>query len=475
MSRVTAAPCALPPGDLPVALSSAVRVLDNGSLLIGGSPLHVLRVTDAGGHVLAGWRHGGPVGESLARRSLARRLLEHDMLCPRPDPVGSVRSLTVVVPVRDRLEQLARCLESVRASCPESEIIVVDDGSADSEATRALCDERRVKLIRHHRSQGAAAARNTGLRACSTPFVAFVDSDVAVPSGWAHRLLAHFADPCVGAVAPRVRAMLPSGGAIGGYEERHSALDMGVRPGSIGPGRPIAYVPAAAVIVRRRAANGGFDRTLRIGEDVDFVWRLTAAGWRVRYDADVHVWHDHREELRSFLGRRRIYATSVAPLARRHPTALPAVRLPARMATPWALALLDRRRTALAAALAEVVLLGRRLDRVSDRPYRLAGTLVARGLLGTGEGLAQAARRAWTPALLVVALRRPKARALLAAAYLAPVVRDALSTRDLRVLPADATLRLIDEIVALLGTWEGCLRERAIEPLLPRWDDPASR
>jgi mycofactocin system glycosyltransferase len=471
VSRVEASPLELPPPDLPVTLLSNARLLEHGRLLVGGSPLHALRVTDAGSQVLAGWRGGGRVGDSPAQRSLARRLLERDLLCPHPDPVGTVRSLTVVVPVRDRLEQLARCLESLRASCPESEIIVVDDGSAHREATRALCAQRGVTLIGHNWSEGAAAARNTGLRACATTFVAFVDSDVVVPSGWAHQLLAHFADPCVGAIAPRVRA-LPSNSAIGGYEERHSSLDMGNRPGCIGPGRPIPYVPAATLIVRRQAANGGFDPSLPIGEDIDFVWRLTAAGWRVRYVPEIHVWHDHRDRLRSFLDRRRVYAVSVALLARRHPDALPAVRLNTRMAIPWALALLGHRLTALAAAIADAFLVGRGLRRVSDHPYRLAGMLVGRGLLGTGEGLAQAVRRAWAPALVVAALRRPKVWLLLASAFTAPVVHDALMTRDLRVLPADTALRLIDEIVALWGTWEGCLEEGTIEPLLPRWNDP---
>jgi mycofactocin glycosyltransferase len=473
MSQLEAAP--LPPGDLLVVLPKDVRVLESGRLLVGGSPFRALRMTDAGGDVLAGWRLRGPVGESLARRSLARRLLEYDMLCPHPQPLATVDSLTAVVPVRDRVEQLARCLTSVRTSCPEAEIIVIDDGSRDRDRTRAVCDRSGVKLIRHEHPQGAAAARNTGLRACSTRFVAFIDSDVVMPPLWGHRLLAYFADPSVGAVAPRVRSLLPSHGAIAGYEERHSALDMGARPGSVGPGRHVPYLPSATLIVRRRAAAGGFDPSFSIGEDIDFVWRLVAEGWRVCYAPDVHVSHDHRDTLRSFLSRRRIYATSVAMLARRHPRTVPPVRLSTEMAIPWGLVLLGCPRAMLATVLGEVILAGRRLGDVTDHPYRLACTLVVRGLLGTGEGLAYATRRAWSPALIAIALRRPKVWALLAAAFMAPVLRDALATRDPQLVPQDAALRLIDEIVALGGTWEGCLRERVIEPLLPLWHAPGSR
>ena len=43
------------------------------------------------------------------------------------------------------------------------------------------------------------------------------------------------------------------------------------------PGSPVAYVPTAALVVRRSAleALDGFDEALAVGEDVDFVWRLT--------------------------------------------------------------------------------------------------------------------------------------------------------------------------------------------------------
>jgi hypothetical protein len=111
-------------------------------------------------------------------------------------------------------------------------------------------------------------------------------------------------------------------------------------------------------------------------------------------------------------------------------------------------------------------MLGRRLPGGSQR---LASALIARGLLHTGLGLAQAARRAWAPPLAVLALRRPAARRLLIAAVAAPIVEDALATRDPRAVAGDVPLRLLDEAVALAGTWEGCLRERTIRPLLPTW------
>ena len=266
-----------------------------------------------------------------------------------------------------------------------------------------------------------------------------------------------------------MRALPPSRGLIGGYEERHSALDMGPDGGLVAPGLPIPYMPSTVLVVRRSAMGAGFDESLYIGEDVDLVWRLSLAGWRVRYEPGAHVWHDHRVRLRAFVARRRLYARSVGMLARRHPDALPATRVSAWMALPWALALAGHRRAALGAATVETLLIGRKLRRFTGRPNRLAGALVARGLLATGLGLAQAVRRAWAPPLCVLAFRRPGVRRVLLAAFAARVAQDALATRKPSEVLGDAPIRLLDESIALAGTWEGCLQQRTMRPLLPSW------
>ncbi|HEX3975424.1 MAG TPA: mycofactocin biosynthesis glycosyltransferase MftF [Solirubrobacteraceae bacterium] len=464
------------PADLPVSLHPAVRIGASGRLLAGGSPRRLISLTPSGARVVARWRGRGapaPVGGRSGERRLARRLLDAGILTPHPAPVPSTAELIVIVPVRDRAAQLDRCLDAVARGCPGSPIAVVDDGSRDPAPLQAICAARGAQLIRHERSQGPGAARNAALAVCTTPFVAFVDSDVVLPGDAAHRLLGHLGDPSVGAVAPRVRGLPPVRGLIGAYEGRHSALDMGPDGGLVGPGRPVSYVPSAVLFARRGALGDGFDAALRVGEDVDLVWRLCRAGWRVRYAPEVDIWHDHRLRLRDFTADRRRYARSLGPLSRRHPGAAPAMRISPGLALPWALALAGRPRGAAAAVAWAILRYRARLSQGAGGlvgvggAASLAGAGVARGLAATGQGLGYAVRRAWAPALLAVAWRRPRARAILAAAYAAPVIEDALATRDLRALPADAGLRLLGELVALAGTWEGCVRSRTLGPLLP--------
>jgi GT2 family glycosyltransferase len=57
---------------------------------------------------------------------------------------------------------------------------------------------------------------------------------------------------------------------------------------------------------------------MRVGEDVDLVWRLVRAGSVVRYDPTRVTRHDTRSSVRGWLGRKFVYGTGGAPLARRH-------------------------------------------------------------------------------------------------------------------------------------------------------------
>jgi glycosyltransferase involved in cell wall biosynthesis len=87
--------------------------------------------------------------------------------------------VSVVIPVFNRPVAVRRAIDSVlRQTCQDFEVIVVDDASTDATpaAVEELADPR-IRLIRHERNRGGSAARNTGIRAGSAPYVAFLDSD----------------------------------------------------------------------------------------------------------------------------------------------------------------------------------------------------------------------------------------------------------------------------------------------------------
>src|SRR5262249_58689807 len=156
----------------------------------------------------------------------------------------------------------------------------VDDGSRDRAAVQGAAIAAGASVVRRPVNGGPAAARNTGLAAADTPLVAFLDSDCVPGPGWLDALLPHFTDPAVGAVAPRIVPHEAGHTWLARYEGASSTLDMGQRPSIVRPGSRVPYVPGAALVVRAAAAGPGFAEDMQVGEDVDLVWRLGAAGWR---------------------------------------------------------------------------------------------------------------------------------------------------------------------------------------------------
>ncbi|MEP6463901.1 MAG: mycofactocin biosynthesis glycosyltransferase MftF [Frankiaceae bacterium] len=375
--------------------------------------------------------------------------------------------VTVVIPARDRPAALSRCLRSVG---PAAAVLVVDDASERPEAVAEVVATAGAQLYRRERNGGPAAARNSGLARSCTPFVAFVDSDCIPEPGWLARLLPHFEDPTVAAVAPRVIG-LDAPGWLGRYEQARSALDLGARGGPVRPRSRISYVPAAALVARRSALAGlrgdaGFCPDFRVGEDVDLIWRLHRAGWQVRYEPAARVRHEHRVTLRAWAGRKFAYGTSAGPLARRHPGQVPPAVISVVALVPLALLRGGRPTAALAAGTLSAAGLSRRLPTFPGRSLE-ATRLMAAGCLTTGYGLATAATRVWLPLTVAGTSRYPAARRTL---LLGALVGPALSWWTLR--PWLDPLRwvlayLIDDACYCAGVWVGAVRFRTAGPLLP--------
>jgi glycosyltransferase involved in cell wall biosynthesis len=85
-------------------------------------------------------------------------------------------AVSIIIPTRNRPQLLPRAVESARAAGTDVEIIVVDDASRDE--TASVCRELPgIKYIRLERNQGVAGARNVGILASSSEFIAFLDDD----------------------------------------------------------------------------------------------------------------------------------------------------------------------------------------------------------------------------------------------------------------------------------------------------------
>ncbi|MEZ5077596.1 MAG: mycofactocin biosynthesis glycosyltransferase MftF [Solirubrobacterales bacterium] len=436
-------------------LDRDVRRSDGGRLLAGGVPARLVRLSPVGAAaldaLLAGRDHPG-----AAR--LGRRLREQGLLHPVAGEGGA--ATTFVVPVRNGGAGLAALVRSLRAW---GEVIVVDDRSTDDSAGRAARAGARV--IANHGAPGPAGARNAGLAAADSGFVAFVDADCACPADWARPLADLLAaDPGLALVAPRIRSA-PGPGAIARFERRRSPLDMGPDPALVGRGRRVAYVPATALVGRRRALLelGGFDEELRFGEDVDLVWRLVERGWRVRYAPERQVAHRPRPTLAAFARQRFEYGSSAARLDRRHPGAVAPLRLDRRR---LALALAAGRGARSAAAAASVLAALAAMRRTDAASAVAVARLAARADAESLARLAGALSREWAPLTLAASLASRRARRL-ALACLACDLLDGGGRPPAGRAVAEAPMRLLDNLSYAAGLWHGALSLRSPRALLP--------
>jgi mycofactocin system glycosyltransferase len=245
---------------------------------------------------------------------------------------------------------------------------------------------------------------------------------------------------------------------------------MGPRPAPVRAGSAVPYVPSAALLARRAALGTGFDTSMRVAEDVDLVWRLTAAGWRVRYEPAAVVEHEHPAATAAWLRRRAFYGTGAALLAARHGSAVAPVVLAPTSAAVWALLLAGSRPgriAALAVLAADTVRLGRRLAAPGSFPDTgQAAGLVLRGAAAAGRSLARSVtRHHWPLALSGLAFRRSR-RVVLGVAVADAVL--AWWPHRGRIGPARfAVARRLEDLAYGAGLWWGAARAGDPTALLP--------
>lgn len=226
-----------------------------------------------------------------------------------PAANGPTPDLAVVVVTYNSADTIVACLESVEASDPQCELVVVDNASVDGSA--ALVAERfpGVGLIRNQLNVGFGRGCNQGWSATRAPFVLLLNPDTVLQAG-ASRALLDFAraQPRAALVGPRI---LNADGSLQHSCFRFPNLRMVVTGffGLVALDSPangryliteydrphqVEHLLGACLLARRAAAEqvGLFDESYYMYfEETDWCYRLRQAGWENWYTPDATVTH----------------------------------------------------------------------------------------------------------------------------------------------------------------------------------------
>jgi GT2 family glycosyltransferase len=197
---------------------------------------------------------------------------------------------SVVIATRDRRPQLLATLGQLTSMPERPHVIVVDNASSDGTAAAVSRLHPGVQVIGLPRNAGAVA-RNIGVAAAQSRYVAFADDD----SWWEPGALSAAADLFdhhdeIGLIAAKV-VVEPSG------REDELSAQMARSPlptRADWPGRAVLGFLACGSLVRRDAFVdvGGFDDLLFfLGEEELLAYDLAARGWGLVYVDDVIAHH----------------------------------------------------------------------------------------------------------------------------------------------------------------------------------------
>ena len=456
-----------------LVLDAHTRSWSDGRVVAGGSPWRLSKLAPSAAAIIHRLRIG-PIDDSQFDPRAVRLLLNRGLVHPwsasmSEEPRTHTNDLTIAIPVYENVDGLRQALATLRGH----RIIVVDDGSPNHAQIAQVSAEFGVTLITHDHNRGPAAARNTALAATQTEFIAFLDSDGVATGAWPSSAIWHFDDSEVALVAPRITSLSSGNVWIDRYESVRGSLDMGPVPSVVRPEARISYVPGAALVARTDTLRDfGFAESLRVGEDVDLVWRLAAGGLVVRYDPSTIVDHRNRATLWDWMRQRHAYGTSVAALESRHRDSVSPWRPSLLGATSLALLAAGRPFAAVLPCAATAGIVQSRLG--LGQPSGTAAAEVAlRGWVHDAASLGHALRREWWPmglaACLTLAVRPRSTSARLAVACMAiPVITDWWRVRARIPLSQYAAMRVLDDASYGTGVIHSAIRDRSWRVLTPK-------
>lgn len=217
--------------------------------------------------------------------------------------------ITIIVPTRDRVDLLQRCVESILrlTTYPNYRIVVIDNQSVEP-ATRdylaSLAGQSRLQVRKHDQPFNFSRINNEAVGSCCSELVCLLNNDIEVISpDWLEEMASHAMRPHIGAVGAMLyypNDTIQHAGVVVGVHgvaaHPYCGMPRGY-PGQMARARLVqnmSAVTAACLMVRREVYQqiGGLDDALQVAfNDVDFCLRLQAAGYTNLWTPFAELYH----------------------------------------------------------------------------------------------------------------------------------------------------------------------------------------
>jgi GT2 family glycosyltransferase len=210
-------------------------------------------------------------------------------------------SVSIVIATMRGGPDLEACLESVQAQAyGQLEVIVIDNGSTDTELAGLPERFPRARVLRNEENLGFVGANNQGIAASTGEFVFLLNDDTELEPRALDRLVQSLVEHPSWAAAQAKLVRMDDPSLLDTAGSFLTATGFLVHRGSGEPEEEfdeadeIFAAKGAALLIRSDALRqvGAFDPDFfAYFEESDLCWRLWLAGWRVGFAPDARVRH----------------------------------------------------------------------------------------------------------------------------------------------------------------------------------------
>lgn len=214
-------------------------------------------------------------------------------------------AVSVVIAAYNEEKVIARTIRAVLATGYQPlEIMVVDDGSKDDTAGEVRTNFGDSVTLFVQPNGGKASALNLGIAAATSDIIIALDADTVFAKDTIEKLIRHFTDPLVGAVAGNVKV----GNRVNPltyWQSIEYVTSQNLDRRAYATINSVTVVPGAVGAWRREAIlqAGGYTSDT-MAEDMDLTWRIRRIGWKIETESYAIGYTEAPDSFRALFGQR---------------------------------------------------------------------------------------------------------------------------------------------------------------------------